>query len=319
MKETADQLPDKMNDSLILPPAVRQGDTIGLVAPSGSIINQDNLNSGIHILNEAGFNLKFHRDFRKTPGYLAGSDQERAEEFNTLWSDPEVKAIIAARGGYGSLRMLDMLDWELIRKNPKILIGFSDITALLTAIFKKTGLVTFHGPVVTTLDSIDEQSRRSFFNTLTGQAPAFIKPDKIKILKNGKAKGRLLGGNLTTLAHLLATPHELSWENIILFIEDVGESSYRLDRLLTHLSQAKRLDGLSGLILGSFTNDKGEEEPDLTKTVYNRVLELFDEVDIPILANFPTGHSRRNLTLPLGINVEIDSSSKKIYPDKCTV
>jgi len=294
--------------SVILPAAMQKGDTIGLVAPSGPIINQDNLEKGIQILKDAGYKLKFYRDFVNTEGYLAGSDQERADEFNSIWSDPEVKAVIAARGGYGSLRMLDMLDLEHVQKNPKILIGFSDLTVLLTAVHKITGMVTFHGPVVTTLASIDQTSRKSFFDALSGNILPSISPDRLTIVQNGQADGILLGGNLTTLAHMLATPYDTSWQDVILFIEDIGESPYRLDRLLTHLAKAQKLDNLSGLIIGTFTETDTTESPDLAKCICERILELVGDQDIPIWADFPVGHGSRNLTLPLGIRVQMDSA-----------
>jgi len=313
MKETSHNSTPDQPPSLVLPTAVREGDTIGLVAPSGSIINQDNLKKGIQILRDAGYKLKFYRDFRNTEGYLAGSDQERADEFNSIWSDPEVKAVITARGGYGSLRMLDMLDLEHIRKNPKILIGFSDLTVLLTAIHKITGMVTFHGPVVTTLASIDESSRKNFFDTLSGNIPPNIRPDRLTIVQNGRAEGVLLGGNLTTLAHMLATPYEVSWQNVILFIEDIGESPYRLDRLLTHLAKAQKLDNLSGLILGTFSETDSTESADLAQCMCDRARELLVDQNIPIWADFPVGHGSRNLTLPLGTRVEMDPVTKSLH------
>lgn len=303
---------------LILPPPLLRGETIGLVAPASSISNQENLQKGVQFLKDAGYKLKFHRDFRNTEGYLAGSDYERAEEFNSLWLNPEVKAVIAARGGYGSLRMLDNLDLEQIRLNPKILIGFSDLTVLLTAILKNTGLLTFHGPVVTTLDSIDELSQQSFLDTLSGNIPKSMQPDRVTIVRDGFANGVLLGGNLTTLAHLLATPYEMSWQGAILFIEDIGESPYRLDRLLTHLAQARKLDDLSGIILGTFTEADRTDNPELAKCICDRILELVGDKNIPIWADFPVGHGRRNLTLPLGTMVEMDSAAATLkLPDSC--
>jgi muramoyltetrapeptide carboxypeptidase len=312
MKETSHNSTPGQSPSVILPAAIQKGDTIGLVAPSGSIVNQDNLEKGIQIIKDAGYKLKFYRDFGHTEGYLAGSDQERADEFNSIWSDPEVKAVIAARGGYGSLRMLDMLDLEHVQKNPKILIGFSDLTVLLAAIHKITGMVTFHGPVVTTLASIDETSRKSFFDTLSGNILPSISPDRLTIVQNGQADGILLGGNLTTLAHMLATPYDTSWQDVILFIEDIGESPYRLDRLLTHLAKAQKLDNLSGLIIGTFTETDTTESPDLAKCICERILELVGDQDIPIWADFPVGHGSRNLTLPLGIRVQMDSAGRTL-------
>jgi len=297
----------------IYPPPIKKGDSIGLVAPAGPLLNKDNFTAGVQILEKKGFKVKFNQKLLNAKGYLAGSDQERADEFNRLWSDPEGKALVAARGGYGCIRMIDMIDMKQIRKTPKILIGFSDITVLLNAIHKKTRLVTFHGPVVTTLASIDKKSETGFFNVLEGKAPKLIKPSKVKILKSGKAKGVLLGGNLTTIVHMLGTSYELPWDNTILFIEDIGESPYRLDRLLTHLSMAKRLQKIKGLILGTFTDEDRKENGVMQRAVQKRIVELFDGYNIPIWANSPIGHSRRNLTLPVGMEVEIDSSAGKLY------
>ena len=293
---------------VIYPPPINKGDTIGLVAPAGSLISKDNFTDGVQILEKKGFKVKFNRKLLNTKGYLAGSDEERAEEFNKLWADPDVKAMVAARGGYGCLRMIDLIDMKQIRNHPKILIGFSDLTVLLNAIHKKTGLVTFHGPVVTTLADIDRQSTKSFFDIITGQKTSLIKPSKVKIVKDGKAKGVLLGGNLTTLVHMIGTPYEISWKDAILFIEDIGESPYRLDRLLTHLHQAKRLQKLGGLILGTFTDEDRSENGRMLKTVQKRITELLQDTDIPSWVNFPTGHSRRNLTMPVGSIAEMDSS-----------
>jgi muramoyltetrapeptide carboxypeptidase len=311
MKKINKKAAQKKMRQVIYPPPINKGDTIGLVAPAGSLISKDNFTEGVQILEKEGFKVKFNHKLLNTRGYLAGSDQERADEFNKLWADPEIKAMVAARGGYGCLRMIDLIDMKQIRKYPKILIGFSDLTVLLNAIHKKTGLVTFHGPVVTTISSIDKNSKSSFFNALAGKTPALIKPSKVKVLKDGKAKGVLMGGNLTTLVHMLGTPYEFPWNNTILFIEDIGESPYRLDRLFTHLYQAKRLQKIKGLILGTFTNDDRKENGAMQRVVQKRIAELFDGCDIPIWINFPTGHSRRNLTLPIGTIVEMDSATVK--------
>jgi len=312
MKKT-NNISEKSMNTALYPPPVRKGDTIGLVAPAGSLISKDNFTAGVELLEKKGFKVKSNQKLLlNAKGYLAGSDQERADDFNKMWSDHEVKALVAARGGYGCLRMIDLIDMKKIRKNPKVLIGFSDLTVLLNAIHKKTGLVTFHGPVVTTLANIDKQSIKSFFNILTGKTTEILKPSKVEVLKEGKAKGILLGGNLTTLVHTLGTPYEIPWNDTILFIEEVGESPYRLDRLLTHLYKAKRLQKINGLILGTFT-DSGKIEKSTTKTTVNRrILELLSDKNIPIWSNFPSGHGRRNLTLPVGSEVEMVSNENML-------
>jgi len=312
MKKTVNQSVRKGTRRLIFPPSITKGDTIGLVAPAGPITNKSNFTAGIRILEKRGFAVKYSRHLVNAKGYLAGSDQERADDFNRLWADPEVKGIVAARGGYGSMRMLDLIDMKQIRKNPKILIGFSDLTVLLAAIHKKTGLVTYHGPVVTTLASIDKKSQAGFFNALAGKTPDLIKPAGIKIVKKGRAKGVLQGGNLTTLVHMIGTPYEFSWDKAILFIEDIGESPYRLDRLLTHLDRAGRLQKIRGLILGTFSDENRKENGRMQRSVQERIIELLGECDIPVWAGFPVGHSRRNLTLPVGAEVEMDTSAGRL-------
>ncbi len=309
MKKTADPSARSKSRRPVLPPAIKKGDTIGIVAPAGPIINKGRFAAGIRILEKRGFRVKYNPLLLHAKGYLAGSDRERADEFNRLWSDPEVSALVAARGGYGCLRILDLIDMKQIRRNPKILIGFSDLTGLVAAINGKTGLVTYHGPVVTTLASIDKKSLAGFFKTLAGRTPERIKPAGIRILNAGRAKGILRGGNLTTLVHMIGTPYEFSWDKTILFMEDTGESPYRLDRLLTHLGKAGRLQKIRGLILGAFTDENNKERPTLQKAVQVRISELLADRNIPVWANFPVGHAKRNLTLPIGVETDMDSAS----------
>ncbi|MDX1775224.1 MAG: LD-carboxypeptidase [Desulfobulbales bacterium] len=314
MKKTAEQSARKKTRKIIIPPAIQKGDTIGLVSPAGPLVNKSNFTAGINILEKKGFKTKYNRRLLHTKGYLAGADHARAHEFNRLWADPEVKALVATRGGYGCLRMLDFLEMKLIRKKPKIFVGFSDLTVLLAAINKKTGLVTYHGPVITTLATSDRKSQKSFLATLTDSTISDIDAAKVKVLKGGKARGVLLGGNLTTLVHMIATPYEIPWDQAILFIEDIGEFPYRLDRLLTHLDQAGRLQKIRGLILGTFSDNDRKENRAMKNAVQKRVLELLEKKDIPIWANFPTGHSRRNLTLPIGVYFAMNSSDRSLRP-----
>ena len=312
MKRTAKKTTPSQKRRTVYPSPINKGDIIGVVAPAGSLINKEKFFTGVKLLEKKGFRVRFSQKILNGRGYLAGTDQERANEFNTMWADPEVKALIAARGGYGCLRMVDQINVNQIRKNPKILIGFSDLTVLLNTINKRTKLVTFHGPVITTLADIDRYSKKSFFDTLLGQAPPQLTPAGIKIIREGKAKGILMGGNLTTLAHTIGTPYEIPWQDAILFIEDIGEKPYSLDRLLTYLCKAGRFQKIKGLILGTFSDEARKERLSLQKGVDERIKELFAVKEIPVWANFPTGHSRRNITLPVGAEVEMDSSALKL-------
>jgi muramoyltetrapeptide carboxypeptidase len=288
---------------LLLAAPLKKGDTIGIVAPAGPVRKEADFSAGLKLITDMGFKTRYHSDILRHHGYLAGSDQERLAELHDLWRDPEVRAILPVRGGYGCLRLLPDLDFALIRRQPKMLIGFSDLTVLLSAIRRHTGLVTFHGPMLTTLARSDRDSQEAFFTLLTGRPRPELKIKGLEILKGGQARGRLLPGNLTSLVHLLGTPWEPEWQDAIVVLEDIGEAPYRIDRLLTHLSAAGRLDRIAGLILGDF-DQCGEQE-----AIWQRALDLLAHRAIPIWAGFPCGHGSRNQILPVGIEVQLNSSS----------
>lgn len=292
---------------LIIPPPLNPGDTIGLVTPAGPVRDLLAFAFGKQLLEDRGFRVKTPDDLFNEQDFLAGSDAERACQFMSMWHDPEVKAVLAVRGGYGCLRLLPLLDLEELAANPKILAGFSDLTVLLNELTRLTGLVTYHAPMLNSLQRCDATSRESFWRMLAGDALGAIRPERLQVIREGRGRGPLIGGNLTSLAHLLGTPHDINWRDAILFLEDTGEPPYRIDRLLTHLERAGCLRELSGLLLGTFTNNSGEEEA-WTTSVWARVLELAG-ADYPIWADFPVGHGGRNLSLPLGVTAEMDSAS----------
>ncbi len=303
---------DPRRPALLLPPPLPPGSTIGLVAPAGPVLDQEAFSSGVRLLHELGYATRFRRDLPgRSHGYLAAGDDERARDFNELWAAPDISAVLAVRGGYGSLRMVNGIDMALVRSHPKRFIGFSDITVLHAALFKHAGLVTFHGPVLTSLASADRDSIASFVDALSVATPFCLEARNIEVLRPGRASGPLLGGNLTNLVHLLGTVHELDWRGAILVLEDIGEAPYRIDRMLTHLQAAGRLEGLAGLILGSFRCNAGESDSNRRSNeeiVWARVLELFSNQPIPLWANFPVGHECCNRTLPLGASAEMDSN-----------
>jgi len=290
----------------ILAAPLKKGDTIGIIAPAGPVRNESDFSSGLKMLTDLGFKTRYRNDILRQNGFLAGTDQERLAELHELWRDPEVQAIMAVRGGYGCLRLLADLDLPLIRRQPKMLIGFSDLTVLLSTVQQRTGLITFHGPMLTTLPKSDRESQESFFNLLTGRSTPEIKVKGLEILKNGQARGRLLPGNLTSLTHLIGTPYEPDWRDTILVLEDIGEAPYRIDRLLTHLWAAGKLERIAGLILGDF-DQCGDVE-----LIWQRALELLAHRHIPIWANFPCGHGNRNRILPVGAQAQLDSSSGRL-------
>jgi len=306
-----------MSERPLLPPRLRRGDTIGLFCPAGPVRDAERLRAGIRLIEDLGFKVKVRGPAEPGEGYLADSDARRAEHLHGLWSDEEVRAIMAIRGGYGCLRMIERLDWDLFRRSPKFFAGFSDVTVLLNTLVDRAGLVTIHGPMVTTLSRSGEQGLASLFGLLTGEFEERIKLKGLEILRGGTGQGRLMGGNLTTLVHLLATPWDSSWDGCILVVEDTGEPLYRLDRMLTHLALAGRLQRLAGLVLGDFdTGDDSLANLRLQEAVWARVLELAPP-GYPIWARFPAGHRERNLALPIGMEAVMESASGtlRLLPD----
>ncbi|HHD63323.1 MAG TPA: LD-carboxypeptidase [Desulfobulbaceae bacterium] len=296
---------------LLLPSPLQQGDTIGLFCPAGPVRDMESLKKGIDCLRDFGFRIKTLESLKKqidANTYLSAPDTVRAQRLRMLWMDNEVKALMAVRGGYGCLRLLDRIDFTLFRDNPKLLIGFSDLTTLLAANCSEAGLIGLHGPVVTTLSRVDQKSRERFFSVLTGSYLPCPVTGKIKILRQGRGHGPLIIGNLTTLVHLIGTPYEPVFKDALLIIEDTGESMYRIDRMLTHLACGGRLTNLAGLILGSFNMGGNLQESDrIQQQLFDRVTELTMDSAYPVWGDFPVGHGYRNYTFPYGMTATMDS------------
>jgi muramoyltetrapeptide carboxypeptidase len=294
----------------ILPPRLQRGDTIGLLCPAGPVREMEHLYAGVRLIKAMGFKVKVQGIAEPRQGYLADSDAQRAGNLHALWADEEVRAVLAIRGGYGCLRLMPLLDMDLFRDHPKFLIGFSDVTVLLNGLLHQAGLVSLHGPVATSLARSDEASVASLFTLLTGDFPERIRPKGLEILRAGTGKGRLIGGNLTSLVHLLATPWDRDWDGCILLLEDTNEPMYRLDRMLTQLALAGRLERLAGLLLGSFDAGNNDQAAALRlqEAVWARVVELAGP-GYPIWAAFPSGHQNKNLTLPIGMEAVMESAS----------
>lgn len=295
-----------------LPPPLQPGDTIGIAAPAGCVTDLAALDQGVDILREMGFTVTIPREVLVRDGYLAGNDHTRAEAFMKLWQDPEVKAVMAVRGGYGCLRLAGLLDPAAIRKNPKLFIGFSDITVLLSLFTARAGITAIHGPVAATLRDCDQESVTQLYRLLSGQPDGALRPAGLEILRPGKAAGRITGGNLATLTHLVGTPFEPDYEQALLLLEDCNEPAFRIDRMLTHLSASGRLAGIAGVILGDFN---GGQDVDALATAKKRILELTRE--IPVWAGFPIGHGRHNVPLPMGLPAEMDGADatlRILYP-----
>ncbi len=312
---------------LIRPRALSPGDTITIVAPAGDL-DRDRIERAVRRLEEMRFRVKVPPNLYRRRGYLAGTDEERAGELMNAFLDPQVDAVFCGGGGYGTTRMLDLLDYEAIRRHPKIFTGFSDITGLHLAIQRKCRLVTFHSPVASyglgspdnpstfSLDSfwralllekyVASQSQRSESDS-PGYAyvPAPDNP-RIRTISPGIARGRLTGGNLTLVSTLMGTPYEIETEGRILFLEDRNEEPYRIDRFLSQMRLAGQLDVLAGVVLGVFV-DCDARNGSRSLTLQQIFADYFEDSGIPVIWNWPVGHYRYNATLPLGIMAELDA------------
>ena len=329
----------------IFPKDLRPGDTIMFTAPAKHLDKKQMLRAKRR-LEERGLRVKVPETLFRKKGFLAGSDAERAAELMAAFADPEVHAIFPGTGGYGSTRILDKLDYDLIRRNPKIIIGFSDITALHIAIHQRTGLVTFHTPNPETAFGkerpLSDFAARSFWRTMlagkhadplaetqrAGYAietklpddgktsrPAIPEgdvPPELVTMASGVARGRLIGGNLSVLHALMGTPYEIQTEGKILFLEDVGEAPYRIDRMLSTLRLAGKLDHVAGVVLGQFTARRDEAAWGDDASVDDVLRDYFEGLRVPVLAHFPVGHVRCNATLPIGAMAELDATNQTL-------
>ena len=278
-----------------------KGDTVGIAAPAGPF-KREVFKRGIGVLAELGYRVYIPNGLFTQEAYLAGNDRHRAELLNALFADPAIKGIWCARGGFGSMRLLPYLDYGIIQQNPKILIGFSDVTALLVHLYTHCGLVTFHGPLVTSLADSTKKSLAALRHALSSEECILLTATgRQAVLKPGKAAGPVIGGNLTTLCHLLKTPFEPNLAGHILFLEDTDEASYRIDRMLSQMKMAGCFDELAGIALGSFRHCGAAE------AIRRIFKEMFSDLPIPILQGFQFGHVRTNLTLPVGLNAVLDT------------
>ena len=289
----------------VRPSRLKPGDTIGIVAPAGPF-DSEKFMKGKTVLESMGFQTIFDEGIFQKHGFLAGTDIQRTDQVNRLFADPTVQAIACARGGYGSIRILSFLDFETIQKHPKIFLGFSDISALLSVLYDQCGLVTFHGPVVTTLAKATEKTIMAMKTALTSDAPLELTPEDGKVIKPGVCSGLVAGGNLTTLCHLVGTPYAPNFKGKILLLEDVGEMPYRIDRMLTQMKLAGCFNSIAGLILGVF------EECGHLNEIVEIFNNIFENANIPILAGFGMGHGEHNLTIPMGLGATLDTDKNRL-------
>ena len=305
-----------MSAKAIKPEILYPGDTIGIITPA-SQMKVEKLNLGIKYLQNLGYNVLLGKHVKDSYGYLAGKDQDRINDLHEMFANPEVKAIISSQGGYGTPRLLDEIDYYLIAQNPKLFIGYSDLTALQLAIWRQTGLVTFSGPMVAVeMAAGIEKFTEDFFWPLIcdDQISQFYptKPDDpLQVVEPGKAQGFLLGGCLSLISCVIGTKHQPDFSGSILILEDIGEQPYRIDRYLCQMKSAGILDQVNGIILGQFI-DCVDEEDSPTLTLDEIFDDFFSQLSIPVVKSFPYGHGVKKFTIPFGANVEIDTSIPQV-------
>jgi len=306
--------------ALSKPQRLRPGQTIGIIAPASSVSEFESIEMASDIVRSLGFEVKKGANLYERTNYLAGDDRDRAADVNAMFADDDVDAIFCLRGGYGTSRMLPYLDYETIAKNPKIILGYSDITALLNAIHRTTGLVTFHGPIALqnftdyTFGEYEKVLVKPSPRTIIGQAPPFEgragridKTNRLTRIVGGRATGPLIGGNLSLLAAVHGTPYEPDYDGAILFLEDVAEAPYRVDRMLTQLWLAGALAKVAGVAIGKFTDTDGYDGNEFS---IEDVLRMrFEPLGVPTLRGLMIGHVDDQTTVPLGVEAELDADA----------
>lgn len=292
---------------VLLPPMLKTGDTIGIIAPAG-IVKQENMDKGVAHLKKLGFEVKYSPSLFEQTRYTAGSIKRRVTEFEEMLEDKSIKAIFAARGGYGSMHLLDYLDKlkNVDPNQPKIVMGYSDITALLIGLYQKYSWVTFHGPMVNKDFAGGVYDKRSFTKLLTRPLPAGpVDSQNVQVLVPGTARGRLLGGCMSLIVSLLGTPWELDTTGAILFLEDINEKPYRLDRMITQLRLAGKLQNIRAIIFGEMAACQVEATAGYSLT--DLLTDLTKDLNIPVVFGLRAGHSDvGNLTLAFGVEVSLN-------------
>lgn len=296
----------------LIPPRLHAGATIGVVAPASPASPPGRIAAGVQWLESRGYRVVTGTTAFEGDGYLAGSDADRAADLMGMFLRPDVDAIMCTRGGYGAMRILPMLDYVAIGRHAKIFMGFSDVTALSLALHARTGLITFAGPMVAAEMAGPPLDRTEavMWDVLSGRATRLsARGDGARTLVPGRAEGVLLGGNLALVSSLVGTRFEPSWDGAILFLEDVGEPVYRIDRMLCQLKLAGVLDRIAGAVLGRFTAITPADPDRELATV---LAEYFRPLGVPVLTDFPFGHTPDKQTLPMGARVVLDTRLRSV-------
>jgi muramoyltetrapeptide carboxypeptidase len=308
---------------LIHPAPLSPGATLGIIAPASAPPDPKAVGRAVAVLDRLGYKIKLAPNVHQRLGYLAGTDRERASDLMRMFTDKKVAAILCVRGGYGTARLLPLLDYKLIRAHAKIFVGYSDITSLHCAFLTKAGLISFHGPMLNsdfaprelpdfTVQSFIQAlaSRKTLANIAAGY------PGKtVKILRRGRARGQLIGGNLALLCTLIGTPWQPPFKNRILFLEDIGEAPYRWDRMFTYLLNCGLLQQVAGIAIG-LNADCQDPQAGSAKEYRQTLEEVLQErllpLKIPVVTGLPFGHVPHNATLPVGVQAELDAQAGEL-------
>lgn len=300
------------------PPRLRAGEVIGIVAPA-SPMKDEYLHKGCEYLERLGYRVKLGRFVNSEVGYLAGTDRQRAEDLNNMFRNPQVKAIFCARGGYGSPRLLPLLDYQEMSRHPKIFVGYSDITAVQLAMLRHAGLVTFSGPMVAAemgQNRMDAFTEENFWKLLTEPQPLGQlrrpKGKRYRVIQNGKVEGRLIGGCLSLIAPLVGTPHMPEIAGSVFFVEDIGEEPYRVDRHLVHFRESGLLRRIGGFVLGEMIDcTPAKDDPTPSLTLEQVINDFIKPLQVPALAGLDYGHGNVKYTMPIGVRVVLEVEGRR--------
>ena len=294
------------SNKLNLPKRLEPGDVVGLVAPAGIIYDESEFDRIQEELAHLGLRSVYGDHVRNRHGYFAGTDENRAADLNAMFKNPDINGIMAVRGGWGCARILPNLDFQMISDNPKVYCGFSDNTTLHHALMAFCNLQTFHGPNGNS--EWTDLTKKSFESVIMkGESASYYSASNVTTIRGGRVSGRLLGGNLSILTTTLGTPYQADFENSLLFVEDIGENTYKIDRMFAHLEQAGVLGQISGLIFGKCTDCSAGTEP--TFALMDVLDHYLSRYEIPAVYNVDIGHEPDNFTIPIGAMAELDANT----------
>ncbi len=303
----------------ILPKRLKKGDIIGLIAPAG-VITEKQLKNTIENVEKLGYKTYHTDSVLSKYGYFAGKDKERADDLMHMFTNKDIAGILCIRGGYGAIRILDMLDYDSIKQNPKVFIGYSDITAFLSSIYENTGLITFHGPVgISSFNEFTVNSYKNIIETPQNKYKYQYLREKnteetsefdVYTINEGKAEGELTGGNLSVIISMIGTKFEPNFENKIVFLEEIDEKTYKVDRMLTQLVQATNIKEASGIVLGIFKKCDQDEEPKLS--LKEAITDILKPLDIPVSYGMAFGHVANKITIPVGIKAKMNAGKNSL-------